>query len=378
MTPDIIIKAPASKSLGIRAAVCNFLSGNKGRIFNYPLCEDATNAKYALRSLEHAKQSIELDCGESALFMRIISPVCALLGIDASIKTSGTLVNRPTGIDAECLKALSSNGKLVGGKAELDASITSQFLSGLLIALPLAKNDTTLTVKNLKSRPYVDTTIKLLSGYGIKIKEENSVFYIAGGQKYEAVDYIVEGDFSGASAILVAGAIKREIRVEDLYYKSSLQPEKAIVDVLKNCGAGIKIADNYVEVKPGDLRSFEYDVSDNPDLAPPLCALAVHCKGASILKGIHRLKYKESDRALALCKQFTKLGADIKIVDDRIEINGGTLTANRVNAHNDHRIVMALAVAGINLGNELIIDGADRVKKSYPDFFNDLVKIKKA
>ncbi len=378
MTPDVIIKAPASKSLAIRAEVCNFLSGNKGRVFNYPLCEDAAHAKHALRLLENAKGSVELDCGESALFMRVIAPVCALLGIDATLKTSGTLTNRPSGIDSECIRTLSSNGKLVGGVAELDASVTSQFLSGLLIALPLAKNDTTLTVKNLKSRPYVDTTIKLLSQYGVKIREENSVFYIPGGQKYEPLDYTVEGDFSGASSILVSGALKREIRVEDLYYKSSLQPEKAIVDILRGCGAGIKVGDNYIEVKPGELKGFEFDVSDNPDLAPPLCALAVNCTGKSTILGIDRLKYKESDRALVLSKEFSKLGADIKMLDGKMEINGGPLRTGRVNAHNDHRIAMALAAAAINLSESITIEGADRVKKSYPDFFNDLDKIKKS
>lgn len=378
MTPDVIIKAPASKSLAIRAELCNFLSGNKGRVFNYPICEDANHAKHALRALENAKGSVELDCGESALFMRVIAPVCALLGIDYTLKTSGTLTNRPSGIDFECINALSSNGKLIGGVVELDASVTSQFLSGLLIALPLAKNNTTLTVKNLKSRPYVDTTIKLLSQYGVKVEEKDSVFFIPGGQKYDAVDYTIEGDFSGASAILVAGAIKKELRVEDLYYKNSLQPEKAIVDVLRDCGAVVKIADNYIEVKPGELRPFEFDVSENPDLAPPLCALAVNCSGTSTILGIDRLRYKESDRALALCKEFTKLGADIKIIGDRMEIKGSLLKAARVNGHNDHRIVMALAVAGISLGDDLVIEGADRVKKSYPDFFNDLVKVKRA
>lgn len=377
MTPSVIIKAPASKSLAIRAEVCNFLSGGKGRVFNYPLCEDASNAKYALRTLANAKGSVELYCGESALFMRVISPVCALLGIDATLKTSGTLTNRPTGIDAECLRSLSSNGRLVGGKAELDASVTSQFLSGLLIALPLAKHDTVLTVRNLKSRPYVDTTIKLLSQYGVKITEENSVFYIPGGQKYEAIDYTVEGDFSGASSILVAGALKRELRVEDLYYKNSLQPEKAIVDVLRGCGAGIKVTDDHIDVRPGELKGFEYDVSDNPDLAPPLCALAVNCSGKSSILGIGRLRYKESDRALALTREFSKLGADIKIIEDRIEINGGPLKASKVSAHNDHRIAMALASACINLNEDVHIEGFDRVKKSYPDFFNDLDKVKR-
>ncbi len=378
MLTQVVIKAPASKSLAIRAAVCNFLSGNKGRIFNYPLCEDAMNAKYALRTLEYAKNSVELDCGESALFMRIISPVCALLGLDATLKTSGTLSKRPSGIDAECLKKLSMNGKLVGGTAELDASITSQFLSGLLIALPLAKNDSQIKVTNLKSRPYIDATIKLLNDYGVKISEENNIFFIKGKQNYNAIDYTVEGDFSGASALLVAGAIKRQVRVEDLYYKNSLQPEKTIVNVLRSCGAELRIADNYIEVKPKQLDPFEFDVSDNPDLAPPLCALAVHCKGKSVLNGIQRLRYKESDRALALSKEFSKLGADIKVVDDRIEIAGSELKNAKVNSHNDHRIAMSLAVAGINFEQPISIEGADRVKKSYPDFFNDLDKIKKA
>ncbi len=379
-----LVTAPASKSLSIRSGVCNFLSGSKGLILNYSDCDDATYAKKALDVIASTKGRagrVKIDCGESALCLRIFTPLCFVLGIDAEFVLNGSLLSRSSGIDYECLKTLSVGGKLLGGVVEIDASLTSQFLTGLLIALPLAQKDSVLNVKNLKSSPYVDMTLDVLKKYGIEIQKDGSKFVIKGGQSYEPVNYKVEGDFAGASFILVTGAVGGKVKVEGLNYKTSLQPEKKIIDVLRNCGAKVETGEDFVSVSStgvnsGRLKSFNFDATDNPDLFPPLCALAVSCEGESIIYGTTRLKHKESDRGLALYEEFKKLGADIKLFDDRIQIKGNVLDGGRASSRGDHRICMALAVLGISSINGVEIENADCVNKSYPAFFKDIERIK--
>ena len=192
-------------------------------------------------------------------------------------------------------------------------------------------------------------TIDLLNSYGITIRhdEDLRVFEIKGNQEYKAQKHTVEGDWSGAAFILVAGAIAGSVGVKGLR-KDSFQADKAVLHALRDAGAQVETTDNHVLVARKDLRAFQFDATDCPDLVPPLTALAAHCSGKSVIYGIERLKHKESDRAMTLASEFSKLAIRIDLSLDRMDIYGGKPMGNQVDSHNDHRIAMACAIAALN------------------------------
>jgi 3-phosphoshikimate 1-carboxyvinyltransferase len=257
----------------------------------------------------------------------------------------------------------------------IGGSITSQLLTGLLMALPLVKSKSHLVVDDLKSKPYIDMTLQVLSDFGIEVENmDYEAFNIPGNQKYHARDHCVEGDWSGASFLLVAAALSGQVTVIMLQ-KKSVQSDKAIVEVLRKTGAVVVVKEDCIEVKKNMLKAFEFDATECPDLFPPLVALAAHCIGITTIKGAERLKHKESDRAVALREEFGKLGVDITVDGDEMIIRGGQVKGGKVNSHNDHRIAMAAAVTAVAAQSEVIIDGAQCVAKSYPEFFDDMDKI---
>jgi 3-phosphoshikimate 1-carboxyvinyltransferase len=270
-------------------------------------------------------------------------------------------------------------GLLTGGKLLIDAHETSQLLTGLLMALPLAAVDSEITVKNLVSKGYVDMTIQLLRQFGVLIQQQSGGNYkIRGRQCYTAKDYMVEGDWSGAAFILAAAALGGEVKIHNLL-SNTKQPDSAILKVLTLAGVPLSVSERevFLHKPPGRLRAFGFDAADCPDLVPPLVALAARCKGVSTIYGINRLKIKESNRAEALQQEFAALGIRIDLAEDTMKIHGGTLTVvkNQVDAHNDHRIAMALAAAACSADQPLTIEGAECVSKSYPNFFVDLQKL---
>jgi len=266
-------------------------------------------------------------------------------------------------------------GPLHGGTAMIGGSITSQLLTGLLMALPLVKTKSHLRVDDLRSKPYIDMTLQVLSDFGIEVENmDYEAFNIPGNQKYRARDYCVEGDWSGASFPLVAAALSGQVKVIMLQEKSG-QPDKAIVEVLRKSGAVVIMKEHSIEVKRNMLNAFEFDATECPDLFPPLVALAAHCNGITTVKGAERLKHKESDRAGALREEFGKLGVDVRVDGDEMIIRGGQVKGGKVNSHNDHRIAMAAAATAVAAQSEVIIDGAQCVAKSYPEFFDDMDKI---
>ena len=259
----------------------------------------------------------------------------------------------------------------------MDGAFSSQLLTGLLMALPLHNEDTELYVHNLKSKPYIDLTGNILNQFDIKINHRNyEWFYIEGNQKYSPVNADTEGDWSGAAFLVVAAAIAGNLKINKIDINSA-QGDKAIVEVAKIAGAKLEYFDYGISVTKNNLQAFEYDATDTPDLFPPLVALAVYCKGKSVIHGVHRLKHKESNRALTLKTEFEKIGAKIIIEDNKMIIEGSKITGNKVSSHNDHRIAMALAIAGLQAEGEMIIEGSEAVAKSWPDFFEDLESIRK-
>ena len=393
------VEAPASKSMVQRALAAALLAEEPTRILNVTYSSDAQAALRVIKALGarvvvrdrdvHVEGGLNptgevLNCGESGLSMRMFSAVASLWHRELTLTGEGSLLTRPVSMIEEPLKELgvaviSTNGcppltikgPLQGGEAEIDGSVSSQFLTGLLIALPAAPRDSCLRVQNLKSTPYIDMTLTLLKTCGILVENsDHRVFRIKGNQQYRVGDYRVEGDWSGASFLLVAGALGGSISVTGLGL-SSPQADRRIMDALKAAGAGVTTAGSTVEIKKKELKAFDFDATDCPDLFPPLVALACNCTGTTVIKGVERLKHKESNRAAVLQKEFSNLSARIRIDGDLMKIEGTKLTGGTVDSHNDHRIAMAGALAAINAGGEITVAGSECVAKSYPDFFED-------
>ncbi|MCX5814739.1 MAG: 3-phosphoshikimate 1-carboxyvinyltransferase [Proteobacteria bacterium] len=398
------VKAPPSKSMTGRAIAAALLSGGTSEITDPSFCDDSLSVMWIAETLgaeivrgEHKiivkgnaglsgnmKNNV-LDCGESGLCMRMFAPIAGLTGDEFTLTGGGTLLQRPMKM-VEQLGALGVfcttkngfapivvKGPITGGDITVDASISSQFLTGLLMALPLCNEDSIVTVANLRSRPYVEMTVSLLRLYGIKIVhgENYERFHIPGNQTYKPCVYKIEGDWSGAAFLLVAGAIGGGVLMKGLN-PDSFQADKAVIDVLKMAGADTIINKDHITVEKDGLNAFEFDATDCPDLFPPLAVLASACKGKSVIYGADRLRHKESDRARALVSEFSRLGITIKLLHDRMEIHGGKVKGNRVDSHNDHRIAMACAVAALNGEGKTTIENGECVSKSYPDFFSDL------
>lgn len=400
-----IIIAPGSKSMMIRAVAASLLAKGRSEILNPSYAEDCiasieiVEALGAIVKKEKDRIIIEsnplnpkqtkINCKESGLCMRMFAPIVALLGEEISLKGEGSLLKRSVAmveeplkeLGAECksnngLLPLSIKGPIQGGKITIDGSKTSQFLTGLLIVLPLCEKDSEIEVKNLKSKPYVKITLSLLREFGIQIEpnKELSELKIKGNQEYKPSNYTVEGDWSGAAFLLVAGAIGGKVKVTNLNLGSE-QADARIIEVLERVGTKINKEENLVEIEKNELNSFEFDATDCPDLFPPLVVLAANCKGKSRIKGVERLRGKESDRASALQEEFKKLGIEVNIKENEMEVVGGEVKGGRVDSHNDHRIAMACAIAGINSKDLVEIENPDCVSKSYPEFFKDLEKL---
>lgn len=337
---------------------------------------------------------LSINCGESGLSIRMFTPLVALSDKEITINGSGSLVTRPMDFFDEILpqlgvKVKSNEGKLplvIQGplqpqNIEVDGSLSSQFLTGLLLAYAAAgAKDVFIKVNDLKSKPYIDLTLDVMKQFGFKVPENKNYeeFYFGDSihdSRITAHEYTVEGDWSGGAFLLVAGAIAGPITVRGLDL-SSTQADKDIVDALMAANAGIAMEAKGIKLHPAEMNAFEFDATDCPDLFPPLVALAAYCKGKTKIKGVSRLTHKESNRAITLQDEFDMMGVTIDLEDDTMIIHGGgTVKGADVHSHHDHRIAMALATAALKATDETVIDEAQAVNKSYPDFYEDLIKL---
>jgi 3-phosphoshikimate 1-carboxyvinyltransferase len=390
--------APTSKSALQRIIVAAMLARGKSIIHYESMCEDALAiaevAKKLGAKVNLSEKKIEIDgglrspeekisVGESGLGLRMLSPILAATGFPFEISGRGSLLNRPVefvadalrlaGTKAECTNGnlpLKIQGPVSASRILIDGNHGSQLLTGFLMAAPLLDRVVEINVSNLKSKPYIDLTINILKDFGIDIQQTNyEVFSIKKGQNYRPINTTAEGDWSGAAFPLVAAAIAGKICIKGLNPESA-QGDKAVLDALYKCGAIVQISDEFITIENNDLKAFDFDATDTPDLFPPLVALAVSCNGKSTIKGVSRLKHKESDRGMSLQQEFAKMGAQIRLEGDVMKIDGCRLEGTKVFSHHDHRIAMALAVAGMNATGETIIENAEAVGKSWPEFYD--------
>lgn len=343
-----------------------------------------------VKGIQQFPTKAELNAGESGLGMRLITGVCAGQEGEFTIIGEGSLLKRPQlffeqhltqmgvrVVSNDGFLPITVQGPMIGGKVEIDGSASSQFLSGMLMSLPLIEQDSTLIVHNLKSIPYVQMTLNTLKSFGIEVEHENfERFSIKGNQSYACTDYTVEGDWSSASYWLVASALGHEISISGLNLESA-QADKALLKVLMDANCIVNLEENALSIDGSNRIPFTVDATHSPDLFPALVTLAAFCDGISTISGVHRLKNKESDRGIVLQQEFGKLGLKIELIGDEMLVHGGSeLTAAHVDSHNDHRIAMCLAIAGSMLKGETIISGAEAVSKSYPGFWDDFGKVK--
>jgi 3-phosphoshikimate 1-carboxyvinyltransferase len=393
--------APSSKSLTQRAIAAALLSVGDTIIKNPSICNDSLAAVEMARNLG-AKVDLGdgflkisgntgvlsetvLKCGESGLAMRMFSPIASFLSEKCTLTGEGSLLKRPVNMVTDALSKLgvraessdgflpvTLEGHLQGGKLEIDGSSSSQLLTGLLMTMPLLENDSEIIVRELKSKPYINLTLQVLKDFGVTVENNDyKRFLVPGRQAFKADEYQVEGDWSGGAFLLVAGAISGNVTVENLN-PSTFQADAAILKALENAGADIKIKGTSVMTAKSILKPFHFDSSESPDLFPPLAALAIYCNGTSSIRGVSRLEYKESDRALTIMNVLGKMGIKIFIQDDDMFIEGGVPHEAFVSSHNDHRIAMMAAVAALGGTGNITITEAGSVSKSYPEFYHDL------
>lgn len=338
----------------------------------------------------HAPVSaVTADCGESGSTLRFFVPLFAALGQPVTLIGSGRLPQRPLTVYEQCLPpngvtlsrppmeggVLSVSGKLHGGRFEVAGDISSQFITGLLFALPLCKEDSRLILTSpLQSKGYVQMTLEALGAAGIRIVETADGYDIAGGQVYRPFDLTAEGDWSQAAFLLAAGAIGGQVAVSGLR-SDTAQGDKRIVSLLRQFGADITEKDGLVCCRRAPLRGIEADVSDIPDLVPALSVVAATAAGTTRLYNASRLRLKESDRLTSTASLLRTLGVRVEETADELHIFGGALHGGTVDGFNDHRIVMSAAVAAFAADGEITVTDADSICKSWPSFFEDYQRI---
>lgn len=395
----------ASKSVSHRLAICAALAGSS-RVENIGLSEDIDATLRALSALgyedahltenvlkiggqERQRGSRLADCGESGSTLRFLIPL-ALDGIETVFLGRGRLLARPMEVYAQLFEkqgiVFSQNerrirvcGTLSSGEYVMRGDVSSQFLSGLLLALPALEGASRIIMKTpLESRAYAELTMQALKRFGVSVRwRDENCMEIPGGQRFAPANVRVEGDFSHAAFFLTAGVLGDGVRLSGLD-RNSLQADKAIVEILAGMGADIEWRDEWLTVSPSVLRGREIDVSQIPDLLPVLSVAACAACGETRLVNAARLRTKESDRLAAMAQELTGLGANVQELSDALIIQGqaGTpLHGGVCCAHNDHRVAMSLAVAAVLCEGIVEIDHPGCVRKSAPDFWREYEKL---
>ena len=398
---------PCSKSYAQRALAVSLLCPGRSTLRNIEFCDDTLAALRCIETLGAAVRrtddtTLEIDgglnprsdrllVGESGLSTRLFTPIAALCDRTIVIEGEGTLLKRPMSMMFAPLKELgvelrdgggylpiAVRGPMHGREAHVDGSASSQFITGLLLALGSRNEEATLRISRPVSIPYLDITVDTARRFGREIlhREDYTEFYIPPGTGYRPADFAIEGDWSAAAAWLVGGALAGEIRVENLTALSK-QADTAVCTALVRAGAAVINEADSVTAISRPLHGFEFDATNCPDLFPALAALAAAADGVSTIRGTSRLLHKESNRAEAIREEYAKVGIEVDISEeDVMRIRGGKIRPARVSSHDDHRMAMSMAVSALRCDGQITIENAECVAKSYPGFFEDLEKIR--
>ncbi len=400
------VTVPPSKSAAHRAILAAAMAHGRSVIGNVDLSSDILATVGACRSLGCTIEVAQsgryhtltvdgglsladgamIDCAESGSTLRFFIPVaCTLEGVK-TFTGRGRLPYRPVDAylsifdeqnigythPADANLPLTVSGSLRGGTYGIDGRVSSQYITGLLFALPVLKADSSVSVRGgFESRGYVDLTVDMLRRFGAKISVSGDDFTVKGGQRYAPQSITVEGDYSQAAFFIVAGALKGDVRIEGLD-ALSLQPDSAIVPIMRRMGADLSAEGGALIAKQSSLTGTQIDVSQCPDLVPPLAIAAAFAQGDTRITGAARLRIKECDRLHALTVNLTALGINTAETDNELIIQGGTMTGGTVDTFGDHRIAMAFAVAAARASGDIVIPDAQCIDKSYPKFYDDL------
>ena len=397
------VTPPPSKSQAHRLLICAALAVEPCSIVCNSVnddimatmrCLNALGARITFSSGVFDVQPIELvkggtlDCGESGSTLRFLMSVAAVLGADATFTGAGKLPQRPMGALTDVLVAhgmaferhtadelpVTCSGTLQGGKFTLPGNVSSQYLTGLLFALPLATVDSEIEVTGgLTSASYIDMTIDALRTAGISVERRNNIFTIKGNQQYRMPErVVVEGDWSSAAFWVVAGVIGKQPVTVCSMNNESLQGDSAIVDHLRSMGAFITVEDDRVVAVPSHLFGAELDCMDTPDLVPVLSVAAAVAQGTTTFINVGRLRFKESDRLAAMKSVLASFGITSSVGEDTFTVYGGEPVAlTPVESFGDHRIAMSAAILSTVAKEITTINGSGCVAKSYPSFFED-------
>lgn len=374
---------PLSKSISHRLMLCEYLAGAKPKLY-----DNSDDLSATFTALSNLRDGGTTDCRESGSTLRFLMPVCAALGFSQTFITRKGLSARPM---SAIIDAISSHGcemsvdndsytvsgKLQSGDYTLNCAESSQFASGLLFALPLCKGQSRLRLINAVSRPYIDMTVKIMRRFGICIESSQLFegFDIRGGQSYTHASIIPERDWSAAAFFICAAIMNGDLLLHGLTLPS-IQGDAAIYGLISSLGGDISYKNGDLRVKRSRLPAFSFDLTDAPDLAPCLAALACTCKGVSTLMGAARLRLKECDRAAAITVGINALGGRASIDSDTIYIEDVDLKGGECDSYGDHRIAMMCGILSLICKNDVYLSDHEAVGKSYRDFFKVLQGLK--
>ena len=396
------ITAPPSKSMAHRAVLCAALAEGRSHITNLEFSKDISAtlgaagqlcaevrtgpADAVVEGLGHFRPlSAPVDCCESGSTLRFLIPIASLTGQAVTFTGRGRLMERPQSVYETLYReqnlrfeqssaGLTVEGALTPGDYTLAGNVSSQFISGLLFALPLLDGDSTLhLLPPVESRSYIDMTRSVQAAFGVSSRwMDETTLFLPGNQHYHACDYTVEGDYSQAAFPAVLGAVCGGVTITGLR-PETLQGDAVILDILRRCGAKFTRTAEGLRFEKAPLHGVDIDLADCPDLGPVLMVLGLLCEGTTVIRNAERLRLKESDRIAAM-------EADLRACGGVLESAGGTITvqgcADHLHApeaplhgHNDHRVVMSLAVLALCTGLPLTVDDAEAIQKSWPHFF---------
>jgi 3-phosphoshikimate 1-carboxyvinyltransferase len=396
------VTVPPSKSYTHRAVIIASLAQGSSTLCNPLLSEDTIASIEACRKIGAQVEVLDekneikdvfgvpkapreaIDVKNSGTTLRVMTPVCSLCSEKVFLTGDDSIQERPMQPLLDALEQLgvqtsSANGKapvsvqgpLAGGRCRIVGDISSQFISGLLIACALARNETSIDLTTpLKSQPYVDLTLDVLEKFGGQVEKGTNAFRVPASQIYHGINYVVEGDYSSAAFPMVAAALlESDVTITNINVNSK-QGDRRIIDILRAMGVNIQVREDSVNVRgAGELDGIQIDLGDSPDLLPILAVIGALASGKTLIKNVGHLRYKESDRLKAITTELNKMGARVKEGNDFLEIKGvESLKGTHLSGWGDHRIVMALAIAALRAKGETLISNAETIPVSFPGF----------